>query len=232
MSSFPCLVRFVSGSGQVRYRLGERLVDRYLEFVAGRCRPNTLRAVAFDLKAFFVVTGKDPVEVTAADVFDFLADQRGGRAVIRLADRESGLSARTIARRLSSVSGPVCVPDRPGRHAGAGEPGAAGSADAAAGWVGAVADRAAGAGAAHAAADLVAGRGGPAGRRVAHRPGPGDGTCDAAGRAAPVRGAGPAVLRRAGRRPAAGHRGGQGRASPGGPGCEPVLRRARLLSAR
>ena len=30
---FPCLVRLVSGSGQVRYRLGERLVDRYLEFV-------------------------------------------------------------------------------------------------------------------------------------------------------------------------------------------------------
>jgi len=105
MSSFPCLVRFVSGSGQVRYRLGERLVDRYLEFVAGRCRPNTLRAVAFDLKTFFTVVRKDPVEVTPADVFDFLADQRGDRTVVRLADRESGLSARTIARRLSSVSG-------------------------------------------------------------------------------------------------------------------------------
>jgi integrase/recombinase XerD len=105
MSSFPCLVRFVLGSGQVRYRLGERLVDRYLEFVAGRCRPDTLRAVAFDLKAFFAVTGKGPVEVTAADVFDFLADQRGDRTVVRLADRESGLSARTIARRMSSVSG-------------------------------------------------------------------------------------------------------------------------------
>jgi integrase/recombinase XerD len=105
MSSFPCLVRFVSGSGQVRYRLGERLVDRYLEFVAGRCRPNTLRAVAFDLKTFFTVVRKAPVEVTAADVFDFLADQRGDRTVVRLADRESGLSARTIARRLSSVSG-------------------------------------------------------------------------------------------------------------------------------
>jgi hypothetical protein len=39
MSSFPCLVRFVSGSGQVRYRLGERLVDRYLEFVAA-CAAN------------------------------------------------------------------------------------------------------------------------------------------------------------------------------------------------
>ena len=105
MSSFPCLVRFVSASGQVRYRLGDHLVDRYLEFVAGRCRPNTLRAAAFDLKTFFTVTGKDPVQVTAADVFDFLADQRGDRTVVRLADRESGLSARTIARRLSSVSG-------------------------------------------------------------------------------------------------------------------------------
>src|SRR5215469_7076302 len=98
MSSFPCLVRFVSGSGEVRYRLGERLVDRYLEFVAGRCRPNTLRAVAFDLKAFFAVIGKDPVEVTAADVFEFLADQRGDRTVVRLADRESGLSAYLVAR--------------------------------------------------------------------------------------------------------------------------------------
>src|SRR5437773_2245384 len=98
MSCFPCLVRFVSGSGQVHYRLGERLVDRYLDFVAGRCRPNTLRAVAFDLKIFFAVTGKGPVEVTAADVFYFLAHQRGDRSVVRLADGESGLAARTIAR--------------------------------------------------------------------------------------------------------------------------------------
>jgi integrase/recombinase XerD len=37
------------------------LVDRYLEFVAGRARPNTLRAVAFDLKVFFTVVAKDPV---------------------------------------------------------------------------------------------------------------------------------------------------------------------------
>jgi hypothetical protein len=67
--------------------------------------------LAFDLKTFFAVTGKDPVEVTA-DVFDFLADQRGDRTVVRLADRESGPSTRTIAR-LSSV-GPVCVPGRAG----------------------------------------------------------------------------------------------------------------------
>ncbi len=56
MSSFPCLVRFVSGSGLVRYRLGDRLVDRYLEFVAGlvrqrdhaRDRAQTDRAALFD----------------------------------------------------------------------------------------------------------------------------------------------------------------------------------------
>jgi len=84
MSGFSCLVRLVSGSGQVRYRLGERLVDPYLEFVAGRCRPNTLRAVAFDLKAFFLVVRRDPVAVTAADVFEFLAHQRGDRTVVRL----------------------------------------------------------------------------------------------------------------------------------------------------
>ena len=45
MSGFPRLVRLVSGSGQVSYRLGDRLVDRYLEFVAGRwlrVQPSTL----------------------------------------------------------------------------------------------------------------------------------------------------------------------------------------------
>ena len=97
MTSFPCLVRLTAVSGQARYRLGDPLMDRYLEFVAGRARPNTLRAVAFDLKTFFTVVAKEPVAVTPADVFEFLADQRGDRLVVRLADRESGLSARTIA---------------------------------------------------------------------------------------------------------------------------------------
>src|SRR6476660_7676336 len=105
MTGFPLLVRLMSVSGGVRYRLGHPLVDRYLVFVAGRARPNTLPAVAFDLKTFFVVVAKDPLAVTAADVFEFLAQQRGDRIVVRLSDRESGLSPRTIARRLSSVSG-------------------------------------------------------------------------------------------------------------------------------
>ncbi len=68
-------------------------------------RTNTLRAVAFDLKTFFTVVDKNPTDVVAADIFDFLAHRRGDRRVVRLIDEESGLAARTIARRLSSVSG-------------------------------------------------------------------------------------------------------------------------------
>jgi integrase/recombinase XerD len=105
MTFHPCLVRSSTAAGEARFELGHPLLDRYLEFVAGRTRPNTVRAVAFDLKTFFTVVDKDPADVAACDVFDFLAHQRGDRTVVRMADRESGLSARTIARRLSSVSG-------------------------------------------------------------------------------------------------------------------------------
>jgi integrase/recombinase XerD len=105
MSSFPCLVRSSNAVGEDRFALGDPLVDSYLAFVAGRSRPNTLRAVAHDLKTFFAVVGKDAVEVVTADIFDFIADQRGDRTVVRISDGESGLSARTIARRLSSISG-------------------------------------------------------------------------------------------------------------------------------
>jgi integrase/recombinase XerD len=105
VSGGASLVRTVSVSGAERYSLGDPLLDRYLEFVGGRSRPNTLRAVAFDLKAFFAIVPKGPLEVSPVDVFEFLAHQRGDRSVVRLSDRESGLAARTIARRLSSISG-------------------------------------------------------------------------------------------------------------------------------
>ncbi|HEV2087920.1 MAG TPA: site-specific integrase, partial [Cryptosporangiaceae bacterium] len=80
-------------------------MDRYLEFVAARARPNTVLATGYDLKGFFSIVAKDPAEVTTADVLDFITVQRGDRRVVRLADGESGLSARTIQRRLSSISG-------------------------------------------------------------------------------------------------------------------------------
>jgi integrase/recombinase XerD len=105
MNPFPCLVRSSSAGVEAGFALGDPLVDSDLAFVAGRSRPNTLRAVAHDLKTFFSVIDKNPVEVVAADIFDFVASQRGNRTVIRITDGESGLSARTIARRLSSISG-------------------------------------------------------------------------------------------------------------------------------
>lgn len=105
MTFSPCLIRSFTTGGEARFALGDPLLDGYLEFVAGRARPNTLRAIAFDLKTFFTIVGKDPVGVEPSDVFEFLAHQRGDRTVIRISDRESGLSARTIARRLSSVAG-------------------------------------------------------------------------------------------------------------------------------
>jgi hypothetical protein len=40
--------------------IGVPLLDKYLEFLAGRCRPNTVLAVAYDLKVFFTVVGKPP----------------------------------------------------------------------------------------------------------------------------------------------------------------------------
>jgi site-specific recombinase XerD len=84
------------------------LVDRYVEFVAARCRPNTVAATRSDLGVFFSVVGKPPVEVTASDVLEFIAAQRrprGDGKVVRLADGEAGLSARTIKRRVATASG-------------------------------------------------------------------------------------------------------------------------------
>lgn len=84
------------------------MVDRYLEVVAARLRPNTTRAVASDLNAFFTIVAKDPLEVTTADVYDFVREQRAPRGdgvVVRLVDGSSGLALSTVKRRLSSVSG-------------------------------------------------------------------------------------------------------------------------------
>jgi integrase/recombinase XerD len=61
-----------------------------------------------DLRVFFTEVDKGPADVVTADVLAFIAAQRQPRfdgKVVRLADGEAGLSARTIQRRLSSVSG-------------------------------------------------------------------------------------------------------------------------------
>jgi integrase len=86
---------------------GLPLADEYLEFLGGRCRPNTVQAVAYDLKVFFTAAGKPAEVVTTADVLAFMTAQRaGGRGRLQLAgENTGGVSARTLRRRLSSVSG-------------------------------------------------------------------------------------------------------------------------------
>jgi integrase/recombinase XerD len=102
----PCLIRSWTPSGDRTVRLGVPLLDGYLEFVAARCRPNTVLATAFDLKVFFAVVGKAPAEVTSADVLAFMTAQRnGGDARLQVADGAAGVSTRTLRRRLSTVSG-------------------------------------------------------------------------------------------------------------------------------
>lgn len=96
------------GEFGVEVRLGHELLDDYLRFVAARCRPNSVLAAGYDLKVFFAAVGKDPLVVTMTDVLDFITEQRSpahGDNVVRLADGEAGMSARTIRRRLATLSG-------------------------------------------------------------------------------------------------------------------------------
>src|SRR6266536_224233 len=104
----PCLARTRGGDGGELVRLGHPLLDAYLELVAARARWNTVLATAFDLKVFFSVIDKDPVDVVTADVIEFIRAQREprhGATVVRIEDGESGLSARTIKRRLATIAG-------------------------------------------------------------------------------------------------------------------------------
>ncbi len=106
MSWSPTFERVDRADGRVEVRLGHAVVDDYLEFLAVRCRPNTVLAAGFDLKVFFTHVRVEPVEVTTVDVLRFIAAQRASDddTVVRIVDGESGLSARTIQRRLSSLS--------------------------------------------------------------------------------------------------------------------------------
>lgn len=106
----PCLIQSRDASGELVVRLGVQVLDEYLEFLSGRCRPNTVLAVAYDLKVFFTVVGKSPKRVRAADVLAFMTAQRSGRRSVsepplQAVDDRGGVSTRTLRRRLSSVSG-------------------------------------------------------------------------------------------------------------------------------
>ncbi len=88
--------------------LGDPLVDAYLAFVGARARQNTWLAHAYDLNVFFSVVSKEPAEVRTSDVNAFITEHgkpRHAPNVVRLEDREPGLSAGTIKRLLAAVSG-------------------------------------------------------------------------------------------------------------------------------
>src|SRR4030088_2154457 len=101
------LTRSRNAAGDLVVRLGVRLLDEYLEFLAGRCRPNTVLAVAYDLKVFFTAVGRPPRRGPPGDVLAFMTAQRtGGEGRLQVAGAGAGgVSARTLRRRLSSVSG-------------------------------------------------------------------------------------------------------------------------------
>ena len=123
----PCLTIPVSVDGRVGpICLGHPLLDDYLAFVAARARPNTLRAVAYDLKVFFSVVGKEPAEVAARTCSRSWPSNAGpagpggaagGRRVraFRADDRSS------VVERVRAVR----VPGGPGGHRGAAQPGSA-----------------------------------------------------------------------------------------------------------
>jgi integrase len=99
------------GRGGLVVRTGIPLVDLYLEFLGGRCRPNTVLAAGYDLKVFFTVVVGAADQVRAADVLGFITAQRTGRGgggalqPVGVAGESGGVSAATVRRRLSIVSG-------------------------------------------------------------------------------------------------------------------------------
>jgi integrase/recombinase XerD len=107
----PCLIRSSNRFGGPVVRVGVPLAEEYLEFLAGRCRPNTVLAAGYDLRVFFAVVGKAPEEVRPGDVLGFITAQRTGRVgeqplqSVDLDGESGGVSSSTVRRRLSIVSG-------------------------------------------------------------------------------------------------------------------------------
>ena len=61
------VARSRDAAGGLVVRLGIQLLDQYLELLAGRGRPNTVLAVAYDLKVLFAMGAKPPRQVRPVD---------------------------------------------------------------------------------------------------------------------------------------------------------------------
>ncbi len=79
-----CVVSSRDGRGGLLVRVGIPLADVYLEFLGGRCRPNTVLAAAYDLKVFFSVVARPPDQVRPGDVLaGLVSPRRPARSGIR-----------------------------------------------------------------------------------------------------------------------------------------------------
>jgi len=106
----PCLQHFHDAAGQVAVRLGIPVQAEYPSLVAGRWRPNTVLAVAYDLKVFFTALGNPPQQVSATDVLGYITAQRtGGRS------RRAGSMVEPRPRELVGVLSDAGRCDRQGR---------------------------------------------------------------------------------------------------------------------
>src|SRR5262245_51679392 len=103
------LTRSRNADGGLVVRLGVPLLDEYLEFLAGRCRPNTVLAVAYDLKVFFTVVAKQPRRVRPVDVLAFRTAQRiGGDGRLQVAGASAGVPAPAGSSWCSRVPSVAC----------------------------------------------------------------------------------------------------------------------------
>jgi hypothetical protein len=62
-----CVISSRDDGGGLVVRIGIPLADVYLDFLGGRCRPNTVLAAAYDLKVFFAVVARPPDQVRPAE---------------------------------------------------------------------------------------------------------------------------------------------------------------------
>jgi integrase/recombinase XerD len=102
------LHREVAEGRITRLSLGVAEVDEYFKFLQYRCRPNTWLSYGYDLQIFLNFIQKPLLEVTSADILAFIDSQqsapnRQGRKN-GLSSKGTGLSNRTINRRLAAVA--------------------------------------------------------------------------------------------------------------------------------
>jgi hypothetical protein len=84
-------------------------VDRYLEFVAGRSQANTLRAVAFDLKAFFAVVELYAYLIARGDTPVLASPVPPGLATLGRVARGGHQRVVPVAGRFLQALGVTCM---------------------------------------------------------------------------------------------------------------------------